>query len=161
MTKSIAKRDRAVDVTQNLTYRILLLSNTLGRSASRELAEFADISVPEWRIISVVGSREPISLNDLAQTIAVDKAWVSRSLIGLEKRGLIERAAVPSDGRQFTLTLTPAGRELHLKASEWSSGRQKRLKASFTTQEYEMFESFVERLQLLAEDMLEHPVEVR
>ncbi|MCG5073246.1 MarR family winged helix-turn-helix transcriptional regulator [Paraburkholderia tagetis] len=155
MDKPASRRGKPVDVTQNLSYRLLLLSNTLARSAARDLAEVTDVSVPEWRIVSVVGIRGPISLNDLAQTIAVDKAWVSRTVVALEKKGLIQRAPLPTDGRLFSLKLTEAGKALHLEASEWSQRRQKRLKAVFTAQEYAQFEGFVERLQAVAETMLD------
>lgn len=163
MASSVTKgaRARSVDVTRNLSYRLLLLSNTLGRSAAHELVELVQITVPEWRIISVVGSRGPISLNELAQTIAVDKAWVSRTLVSLEKRGFMVRTAQPHDGRVFTLTLTDEGRALHLQASDWSTRRQKHLRASFSAQEYELLESFLARLQITAEEMLDRPVRKR
>ncbi|WP_167752905.1 MarR family winged helix-turn-helix transcriptional regulator [Pusillimonas caeni] len=157
MKKRTNQTTSPVDVTQNLTYWILLLSNTLTRSAARDLSEVAEITVPEWRIISAVGSRGALSLNDLARAIAVDKAWVSRTVANLEKKGFIQRKPLLSDGRQFTLELTDSGRRLHLEISAWSLQRQERLKGAFSEQEYKQFKGFIERLQTVADTMLERP----
>ncbi len=157
MSKPSKQTLNPVDVTQNLTYWLLLLSNTLARSSARDLAEVAAITVPEWRIVSVVGSRGSISLNDLARSIAVDKAWVSRTVASLEKKGFLQRKALPADGRLFLLELTDTGHQLHLKVSAWSRQRQEQLKAIFTPQEYEQLKQSIERLQSVADTMLEQP----
>jgi len=97
-----------------LTYRVVQLSSTLARSANRDFEANADLSVPAWRMLSVLGSQGPISLGDVACVIDVDKGWMSRTLAHLEKRGLVRRKADPGDARQFFLSLTKAGRDLHV-----------------------------------------------
>lgn len=143
-----------VDVTQNLTYRIVMLASTLSRSAARSFADGAGITVPEWRVISVIGSRDQVSFNTLAQTLDVDKGWISRTLMQLEGGGLVLRTPDPNDGRQFRLSLTRAGRALHLKGSTVSIGRQKRLESHFSTDELSTLYELLVRLQQAADDML-------
>ncbi len=147
-------QSRPVDVTQNLTYRIIMLASTLSRSASRSFADGAGISVPEWRVISVIGSRDQVSFNTLAQTLDVDKGWISRTLMQLESSGLVLRTPDPRDGRQFRLSLTKAGRALHLKGSSVSVGRQKHLESRFSATELAALYKLLGRLQQAADDML-------
>ncbi len=97
-----------------LTYRVVQLSSTLARSANRDFEANADRSVPVWRMLSVLGSQGPISLGDVACVIDVDKGWMSRTLARLDKRGPVQRKADPGGARQFFLSLTKAGRDLHV-----------------------------------------------
>lgn len=143
-----------VDVTQNITYKLVLLSNTLGRSVGKLYEQQVDLTVPEWRVVSVVGTKGPLSLAELTQTLAVDKGWVSRTVTLLEKRGLITRTPDPDDGRQFFLNLSSAGKALHLKGSEISRARQKNIEARLSASELESLDTLLTRLQSIAEDLL-------
>ena len=146
---------RAVDVTRNLTYRVVQLSSTLARSASRDFEANADLSVPVWRMLSVIGSQGPISLGDVARVIGVDKGWMSRTLAQLEERGLVRREADPGDARQFFLSLTTAGRDLHVHGSAISQARQRFLESKFTPAELKTLERLMARLQAAAEEMVD------
>ena len=143
-----------VDVTQNITYKLVLLSNTLGRSVGKLYEQHIGLTVPEWRVISVVGTKGPLSLAELTQTLAVDKGWVSRTVTLLEKRGLIGRTPDPADGRQFFLELSSAGKTLHLKGSEISRARQKSIEERLSASELESLDTLLTRLQSIAEDLL-------
>lgn len=143
-----------VDVTRNLTYRVIMLASTLSRSASREFTDGAGISVPEWRVISVIGSHDQASFNTLVQTLGVDKGWISRTVMQLERADLVRRTPDPRDGRQFLLSLTKAGRALHLKGSGVSLARQQRLESQFDATELAMLYKLLGRLQQAADDLL-------
>lgn len=157
-TKSLTKREqrtdsRAVDVTRNLSYRVVQLSSTLARSAARDFGVNADLSVPVWRMLSVIGSQAPISLADVSRVIGVDKGWMSRTLSQLEARGLVQREPDPGDARHFFLSLTKAGRDLHVHGSAISVARQRFLEGKFSTAELRTLEQLMERLQAAAEEM--------
>src|SRR5437763_12643508 len=53
----------------------------------------------------------PITATALAQTLTIDAGYLSRMLRGFEANGLIRKARSKTDGRQFHLTLTSAGRK--------------------------------------------------
>lgn len=150
----MATRDtQGVDVTRNLSYRIIVLAGTINRSAARALPREAGVSVAEWRVLSVIGSRPDISFNALVQTLEIDKGWVSRTLVQLEKDGLVQRTPDPQDKRQFRLTLSDSGRELHMKGSGVSRERQRRLQSAFSASELRTLESLLDRLQQAAEGL--------
>ena len=140
-----------VDVTQNLSYRIILLASTLGRSAAVSIPAAVGISVPQWRVISVIGSRPGISFRALVQILEIDKGWISRTLTKLQAEGLVLSTPDPVDKRQFALELTAKGRELHLKGSQVSRQRQRHLENEFTPAQYSQLEKLLDRLQAAAE----------
>jgi DNA-binding MarR family transcriptional regulator len=147
---------QGVDVTQNLSFRVIQLASTLGRSAANMIPHEVGISVPQWRVLSVIGSRPDISFRALVQILEIDKGWISRTLVKLQEENLVQTTPDPMDKRQFTLSLTVKGRELHLQGSRISRQRQKRLESEFTQQEYTQLEHLLDRLQKAAE-RLESP----
>lgn len=144
---------KGVDVTQNLSFRIIQLASTLGRSAANAIPDATGMSVPQWRVISVIGSRPGISFRALVQILEIDKGWISRTLAKLQDDGLVIATADPADKRQFTLELTAKGRELHHQGSRVSRLRQKRLEAEFSDTEYQALLVLLDRLQAAAEKL--------
>ncbi|MEA1675551.1 helix-turn-helix domain-containing GNAT family N-acetyltransferase [Nitrospirillum sp. BR 11163] len=71
-----------------------------------------DLSLAEGRIVFELAQRPDTAAKSLAMDLGLDAGYLSRLLRGLERRGLIERRADPTDGRQSLLTLTAAGRDL-------------------------------------------------
>jgi len=66
----------------------------------------------QLRVMVLVGLNEPISLTAVARQSHMDKAWISRTVQGLVDRGLLVRAAHPTDRRGSLLSLSPTGEEL-------------------------------------------------
>ena len=154
--KSVVAK-KAVDVTRNLNYRVVMLASTLTRSANRDFALTSEMTVPIWRMLSVIGSRGPIALADVTAAIGVDKGWMSRTLVQLEAQGLVKRVPNHADARQFFLTLTSAGEEMHLRGSAISVARQRCLEAKFNEAEIKTMEGLLQRLQTAAEEMAADP----
>ena len=69
----------------------------------------SEFSLTEARLIYEIGTREPATASTLAKDLGLDPGYVSRTLAGLEGRGLIARARSSADGRQSILTLTASG----------------------------------------------------
>lgn len=144
-----------VDITTLFSYRILILSGTLARWAAREYWKRFKLKLAEWRILSIVGARGPISVNAVSDAISVDKAWISRTATRLEKRGLLRVADDPRDRRRTVLEVTPKGAAIHAKMSRISLGRQQRLEKAMTRSELNEFRRLLATLQTEAERMLE------
>lgn len=149
MTRPLTRK--GVDVTQNLSFRIIALASSLSRSASVMIPQAAGISVAQWRIISVIGSRPGISFGALVRILEIDKGWISRTLAKLQEEGLVTSEPDPSDKRQFTLRLTEQGTQLHVKGSRISRRRQQLLEAEFTPEEYRTLEKLLDRLHKAAD----------
>lgn len=97
-----------------LSRRILILSNLLRRSAGLRYRRLLDISVAEWAVIGELGAHAPVSLNELAAGLALDKTRLSRTVSGLVERGMVERRANPADNREQRISLSASGKRAHV-----------------------------------------------
>lgn len=77
-----------------------------------EEARTHDITLPQWRVLAQIGLSEGISQVALATATDTDPMTVSGVLDRLEKRGLIDRSADPTDSRAKLARLTPKGEEV-------------------------------------------------
>jgi DNA-binding MarR family transcriptional regulator len=96
-----------------LPYRLSVLTNTMSRAFARRYGQRFGLSIPEWRVMAVLGRFAPLSANEVAERTAMDKVRVSRAVARLMKAGLIDRATDSDDRRRSALKLSRAGRRMH------------------------------------------------
>ncbi len=96
-----------------LPYRLSVTSNRVSRAFARRYAAEFGITIPEWRVLAVLGSYAPVSSNEVVERTAMDKAKVSRAVAQLEAAGLIERAGDPKDARLIRLSFSRRGRRVY------------------------------------------------
>jgi DNA-binding MarR family transcriptional regulator len=96
-----------------LPYRLSVLANRLSRTFARRYQDEFGITIPEWRVIAVLGGFAPLSSNEIGDKTEMDKAKVSRAVATLLKAGLIARDEHPTDQRLIQLTLSRAGRKIY------------------------------------------------
>ncbi len=70
------------------------------------------VTPEQWRVLSVLLARDGLAQNRIADALFRDPPNTSRLLSGLERRGLVRRAADPEDRRRVRVHLTEAGRSL-------------------------------------------------
>ena len=98
-----------------LPYRLSVVSNRVSRAiAQRYSAEFG-LSIPEWRVMAVLGDAAPLSSNAICERTAMDKAKVSRAVSRMTAAGLLLRRAEPEDQRLIRLSLSRKGRVIYEK----------------------------------------------
>lgn len=94
------------------TFRIISLLDLLRRSGTLAHRRSFDLSGIEWRIMSQVGDHEPLSLNDLADLLNLDRGQVSRAVKAMKERGLLSSRRRPG-GPAIDITLSDEGKALH------------------------------------------------
>ena len=90
-----------------------------------------DVSVTQCYALEAVVTEEPLTLNELAARLYLDKSTASRIVDGLEKKGLVERRQSPEDRRALQLVATDEGRRLHARIEADILGQEKQLLAEF------------------------------
>jgi DNA-binding MarR family transcriptional regulator len=75
------------------------------------LAEHA-LNTAEHGILVALGDFGALSQQQLADRLGADKSHIVRLIDQLEHRGLVTRAADPTDRRRHRIELQPAGRKL-------------------------------------------------
>jgi DNA-binding MarR family transcriptional regulator len=71
------------------------------------------LSASQGLALHALDTDPPLSQQDLAGRLGLEKSSVSRLVAGLERRGLVERRRDQSNGRLYRLRLTDAGRRMH------------------------------------------------
>jgi DNA-binding MarR family transcriptional regulator len=140
-----------------VTYRLLVLSNALGKGAVRFYARQFQIPLPQWRLIAVLALHAPISVNALSLELSTDKGWISRTASVLIRKGLVDSRADGTDARRLRLDLTTKGRSLYARVAPAVSRRQTRLLSVLSDRERAAFETALDKLQLRAGQMLVEP----
>src|SRR5580704_8149799 len=96
-----------------LPYRLAVAANRVSRLCARRYSETYGLSIPEWRVLAVVGRFGTLSPSAVAEWAAMDKVKVSRAAAGLVARGLLRQTQDPRDGRARLLRLTRRGAAVH------------------------------------------------
>jgi DNA-binding MarR family transcriptional regulator len=141
-------------VTDLLTYRLLRLSNTLGLYSNRRYRSELDVTLPEWRVMSIIALLETTSARDISRALATDKAWVGLTVQKLEQRGFVRRGSDKQDGRRTLVSLTRQGQEAHDTIMANARRRQRRLLGALGG-DAELLIAALDRLQAEADRMLE------
>jgi DNA-binding MarR family transcriptional regulator len=141
-------------IIELLSSRVLRLSNTLGLYASRRYRDQFDVTLPEWRALSIIASYEPTTARDISRVLATDKGWVGLSVARLKRRGFVMLSPDKKDARRTLLSLTERGRKKHDAILSIALRRQRRLMATLDGAADTVIAS-LDRLQAEADKMLE------
>jgi MarR family transcriptional regulator, lower aerobic nicotinate degradation pathway regulator len=76
-----------------------------------EIAAEHELSITQLRLLAILRDREPAML-DLARHLNLEKSSVTGLIDRAQRRGLVERATAPHDGRAIHVRLTADGRRL-------------------------------------------------
>ena len=136
-----------------LPYRLSITSNAVSGRISQEYRSRFGLSVPEWRVMAVLGDAGAMTQRELTQMTLMDKVAVNRACKVLEERGLAVRKPNASDGRSHLLDLTVAGKEMHGQIMPLALEMERRLFASFTDAEVDAFRSLLGRVRAEVDDL--------
>ena len=107
------EREARLDLDRFLPYRLSVLSNRVSDAIARQYSERFGLSIPEWRVMAVLGGTPGLSARDLAERTAMDKVQVSRAVESLVRARRVARSPDAEDGRIARLALTAKGRAIY------------------------------------------------
>ncbi|MFH5924405.1 MarR family winged helix-turn-helix transcriptional regulator [Roseomonas xinghualingensis] len=124
--------------------------------AARYEAEFG-LSIPEWRVMAVLGEGEPLSTQAVIARTEMDRVKVSRAVIRLADKRLVTRMQHPEDQRAQVLRLAPRGQVLYRRIVPRAHALQAELADALTEAEISALGEILEKLhhrasRLLGED---------
>lgn len=96
-----------------LPYRLAVLSHTVSTTIASVYEKRFGVSIPEWRVIAILGRFPGLSAVDVAERTLMDKVAVSRAVAKLVKNGRIDRQFADADRRRSILNLSADGRKVH------------------------------------------------
>jgi MarR family 2-MHQ and catechol resistance regulon transcriptional repressor len=90
-----------------------------------------DISVTQYYALESLARHGPLTLNELASQLYLDKSTVSRVVNAIERKKLLRRQPHDEDRRAVLLAVSDAGRQLYDCIRDDIEEREKRLIADF------------------------------
>ena len=105
------------DGTAALGDLLMRAARTLRRRFGAVLAPW-DLSPHQARALRVVGSGDGVRLSEIAEALRIAPRSATEVADGLQERGLVERAADPTDRRAVVLTVTEAGRQVQREVDD-------------------------------------------
>lgn len=131
-----------------LTTRLSTLMSSLRRQVTLPYAKSFDLSIAQWRVLSLVAHAGTLPFGELVVQSTSDKALVSRTVRTLEERGLLTiRPETRAAKKKIACTITPEGRALYDDAIKVARKRQADMILSLTREEREALFAVVVKLQ--------------
>jgi DNA-binding MarR family transcriptional regulator len=130
-----------------LPYRLSVASNAVSRLIARAYEDRFGLTIPQWRLIAVLGEEGPLTQQAIGLRTVMDKVTVSRATQGLVKRRLVERAPHDDDGRSHHLALSKAGERLYSEVSPVALEYEARLLQQFDPQAVEELKRVLRHLE--------------
>lgn len=129
-----------------LPYRLSVLTNRVSDAIARQYSERFDLSIPEWRIIAVLGQTPNLSARDVARRTAMDKVQVSRAVTSLVAARRVARSEDSNDARINRLSLTAKGRAIYDEVAPLALHLESLLLSSLSAQERNTLENLMHKL---------------
>lgn len=104
---------RHLDLDRFVPYRLSVLTNRVSNAIARTYSERFGLSIPEWRVMAVLGQASGLSAGEVARRTEMDKVQVSRAVATLVKRRRVQKQSDSADGRVTRLALTARGRAIY------------------------------------------------
>lgn len=129
-----------------VTYKVTVLAQMFGREAARIYSAKWGLSLPQYRIMTVLGKLPGMSLRELTDQTQMDKGQISRVVTQMEADGLIKRESDKEDGRRLILTLTQSGNNLFLQTIGTAESRQKAILGVLSREELDNLNATLAKL---------------
>jgi DNA-binding MarR family transcriptional regulator len=135
-----------LDLERFVPYRLSVLANRVSHALGCAYHARFGLTIPEWRVMAVLGRYAPASATELGWRTSMDKVKVSRAIAALVARGLVDRATDPADQRMIELRLSAAGRAMHAAIAELALGFERELLSVLDAEERALLDTLLERL---------------
>lgn len=144
------RRDEALRLDDYLPYRLSVTANAVSDLIAGAYQSRFGLSVPQWRLMAVLGEDGPMTPQALCARTVMDKVTVSRAAAALHERNLVEREPNTTDGRSHRVGLTKSGATLYAEIAPLALAYEARLIEGFTPFERRTVQSLLRRLQAAA-----------
>jgi DNA-binding MarR family transcriptional regulator len=129
-----------------LPYRLSITSHTVSTNIARVYEKRFGVSIPEWRVIAILGRYPGLSAVEVAEQTLMDKVAVSRAVTKLIRNGRIDRQFADADRRRSILNLSAEGRQVHNEIAPLALQFERELLQDLGDTDYETFNTVLEHI---------------
>ncbi|OAN76281.1 hypothetical protein A8B78_02000 [Jannaschia sp. EhC01] len=123
------------DIRSLFSFTIQRLANVSTKIATQSVYQPHGLSIPEWRVLAVLGYLGEASVLAVANHAAILRTQLPKVTAELEKRGLVVRNPNPDDGRSALLALSPVGQRLVTEILAQSRNRNAAMLSDLSAEE--------------------------
>jgi DNA-binding MarR family transcriptional regulator len=135
------------DLEGFLPYRLSQLSNTVSQGIAQIYQADHRISIPEWRVMAVLGRYPGLTASQVCERTVMDKVTVSRAVKMLLDRQLVRRLTHADDRRKRPLQVThPQGHKLLEEIIPFALDYQAELLGSLEPGEWRLLDKLIAKL---------------
>jgi DNA-binding MarR family transcriptional regulator len=136
-----------------LPYRLSVAANAVSQLIARAYVDRFGLTVPQWRIMAVLGEDSPLTQQALCGRTLMDKVTVMRAARGLLQRRLVRRQPNARDGRSHRLSLTATGERMYAQVAPLALKYEAMLLAGSDAAEVRRLEQWLRRLEQAAAEL--------
>ena len=140
------KPSPTLDLDGFIPYRLSVLSNRVSGAIARQYSDAFGLSIPEWRVMAVLGGTPGLSASEVAHRTAMDKVQVSRAVASLMRTRRVARSGDERDGRVTRLSLTVQGRAIYDEIVPLALHLEELLLSALSGEERKSFERLMDKL---------------
>jgi DNA-binding MarR family transcriptional regulator len=132
--------DHVLVLEDFLPYRLSVVATIVSQGFARLYSERFGISIPEWRVVAMLGQHRTLTSKGVAERTLMHKTMVSRAVTDLEHHGLLSRQINRADKREAFLTLTETGHRVYAEIVPLARDYTARLTAHLSDQDRAAFD---------------------
>jgi len=129
-----------------LPYRLAILSHTVSTTIAQVYEKQFGLSIPEWRVIAILGRFPGLSAVEVAERTLMDKVAVSRAVTKLIRNARIDRQFADADRRRSILNLSEEGTRVHNEVAPLALQFERDLLQGLAEDEIEHLDSIMNQL---------------
>jgi DNA-binding MarR family transcriptional regulator len=146
MTLETVPAHAPLELEHFLPYRLSILSNTVSQSIATEYQDRFELSMTEWRVMTILARFPEISAREVVDRSAMDKVAVSRAVARLVNAGRVDRGIHDGDKRRSVLQLSEAGWAIHDEVAPLARAHERDLLARLDDGEQAQLNSILDKL---------------
>ena len=137
---------KRLDLDRFLPYRLSVLTNRVSNAIARQYSERFALSIPEWRVMAVLGGTSGLSAREVAMRTEMDKVQVSRAVASLMRRKRLQRQTDSADARVTRLSLSAKGRAIYNEIAPLALKLEQQFLDALTPDERRSFDDLLTKL---------------
>jgi DNA-binding MarR family transcriptional regulator len=146
MTLETVAAHAPLELEHFLPYRLSILSNTVSQSIATEYQDRFELSMTEWRVMTILARFPEISAREVVDRSAMDKVAVSRAVARLVNAGRVDRGIHDGDKRRSVLQLSEAGWAIHDEVAPLARAHERELLARLNEGEQAQLNGILDKL---------------
>ena len=145
----MSKQNSTLNLRQFLPYQLSIVTNRISASFARLYSERFNLTIPEWRVMAVLGQQPGLSADEVCSETEMEKVPVSRAVSKLLDKRLLIRKFSGRDRRRSILCLSETGYGMYAQIVPLALAYEAELKAVLTAEEQSQLERLLDKLRNL------------